>query len=75
MYDLQAQVNTMIEALEEKVHQMWDETSKFVNSLEDKVQTAQKNQKVVQEELLIEQNLRLNALEQYNSDLEKYNIT
>ena len=53
---------------------MWDETSKFVNCLEDKVQTAQNNHKLVQEEVIIEKNSRLNALEQYNCDLEKYNI-
>ena len=49
MYDLQSQVNTIIEASEERVNQMWDESSKFVNSLEDKVLKAQVKQKIEQE--------------------------
>ena len=37
MTDLQTEVNVIKETTDEKINQMWDETSKFINSLEDKV--------------------------------------
>ena len=72
MNDLQAQVNTMIEASDEKVKEMWDESSKFVNSLEDKVLVKQENWVREQEEVVAVQNQRLTTLEKYNIELEKY---
>ena len=73
--DLQEQVDIMIEKSEVKVDKMWNETSKFVNSLEDKVLEKQENWVREQEEVLVVQDLRLTTLEKYNIDLEKYKIS
>ena len=72
MKDLQEQVDTMIEKSEAKVEDMWNETSKFVNTLENKVLKKQENWVKIQEEVVAVQDQRLTSLEQYNIDLKKY---
>ena len=75
MKDLQEQVDIMIQKSDVKVEKMYWETSKFVNSLEDKVQAQQEKWEKIQKEEVEVQNQRLTTLEKYNIDLEKYKIS
>ena len=68
MENVQEQMDKMRKKTDEKVEVVYLETSKFVNSLEDKVQAQQAKWDKIQKEEVELQNQRLTTLEQYNID-------